>query len=122
MVKFFQFFDFIIYRHEDIVLSMANFKTITKVAISQAQALPYFLETNENLCIAMSCGYGKTLLYAIGAVTKVDTDKKYPQVLCVCSTYEAALQTALVLSRLSIFKDVKVGVASQEIGLAAKSK
>lgn len=92
------------------------------MAQSQAQALPYLLETNNNLCIAMSTGSGKTLLYAIAAVDKVDIHKKHPQVLCVCLSYEAAVQTADILHRVGIFKNIKVGLATQEIDLAAKSE
>lgn len=91
------------------------------MALSQAQVIPYLLETEENLCIAMSSGCGKTLIYAIGAITKVDRTKNKPQVLCVCVSYEAAIQTAKILNQIAIFTGVKVGLATNEIGYALKS-
>lgn len=120
-MKFFKSLKFIIYRHPDIV-SGIHAQNIGKVAKSQAQGLPYLLETNENLCIAMSTGTGKTLLYGIAAVSKVDIRKNHPQVLCVCATYEAAVQTAQILHQLSVFKNIQVGLATREIGLAARSE
>lgn len=118
----FTYFDFIVFRHKDIIVGIKHSNKIEKVAQSQAQALPYLLETNSNLCIAMSTGSGKTLLYAIAAISKVDTRKNHPQVLCVCHTYEAALQTAHILHRAAMFTHVEVGLVSQDIGLAAQSK
>lgn len=115
-------FQYIVFRHADIIAGIAGFKTITKVAQCQAQALPYMLETNENLCIQMMTGCGKTLLYGIGAITTVNKAKQEPQVLVVCVSYEAAVQTFHVLSRLAIFTGVTIGLATNEIGFASRSK
>lgn len=69
----------------------------------------------------MSTGCGKTLMYSIAAISKVDPEKNEPQVLCVCITYEAALVAFGILTQLAMFTPVNVGLASQEIGFASRS-
>ena len=51
-------------------------------------------------------------------LSRVDTDKSYPQVLCLSPTYELALQTGEVASRMSQFAPeltIRYAVRGEEI-------
>lgn len=122
LLDFYFDFSFFLCSDANIISGIMALKTISKVAITQAQALPYILEANANLSIAMTTGTGKTLLYGIAAISKVNVQNEKPQVLVVCATYEAAIQTQNVLARLAIFTGAKVGLATSEIGLASIRK
>lgn len=95
---------------------------ITNVSRCQAAILNRFLNTNENFAIAASHGSGKTMLYGIAAVNKVNLDIEKPQVLIICTTYEAAVQTSLVLCRIAMFTNVNVCLATKDMSVAAQSK
>lgn len=48
-------------------------------------------------------GTGKTAAFVIAMLSRVDTTKSYPQVLCLSPTYELAIQTGEVLAKMSQF-------------------
>lgn len=95
---------------------------ISNVSCCQAEILNRLLNTSENFAIAASYGCGKTLLYGIAAVNKVNTNVAKPQVLILCTTYEAAVQTANILSRIAMYTKVNVSLATKDMALARRSK
>lgn len=97
---------------------MASLRTISIANASRIQALalalPDILCGKKNKVIISSNGTGKTLLFAIAIVSHVDTQKDGPQVLCLDSTYEAAIQIANVLYHVAMLTSVKIGTALKD--------
>ena len=63
-------------------------------------------------------GTGKTAAFVLAMLSRVDTSKSYPQVLCLSPTYELALQTGEVASRMSQFAPelmIRYAVRGEEI-------
>lgn len=48
-------------------------------------------------------GTGKTAAFVLAMLSRVDSSKPYPQVLCLSPTYELAVQTGEVASKMSQF-------------------
>jgi ATP-dependent RNA helicase DDX19/DBP5 len=48
-------------------------------------------------------GTGKTAAFVLAMLSRVDSTKSYPQVLCLSPTYELAIQTGEVAARMSQF-------------------
>lgn len=45
-------------------------------------------------------GTGKTAAFVLAMLSRVDTSKNYPQVLCLSPTYELAIQTGEVAAKM----------------------
>lgn len=85
-------------------------KTMGISYLSEIQKISfqYLLNSDDNMCIVSDCGTGKTLLYSITAVNAVNTSNAKLQVLCICATYETAMQTANVFRQIAIYTLVKI--------------
>lgn len=69
--------------------------------------------------VVASPGLGKTIPYAIAAITKVDPALLYPQIICICATHEAATQTRRIFRRMVGYTQ---GFAQIDIGHAVQGK
>ncbi|XP_011301683.1 DEAD-box helicase Dbp80 [Fopius arisanus] len=68
----------------------------------QEMALPTLLADPPGNMIAQSqSGTGKTAAFVLAMLSRVDTTKPYPQVLCLSPTYELAIQTGEVAAKMS---------------------
>ncbi|XP_015123236.1 DEAD-box helicase Dbp80 [Diachasma alloeum] len=68
----------------------------------QEMALPTLLADPPGNMIAQSqSGTGKTAAFVLAMLSRVDTSKPYPQVLCLSPTYELAIQTGEVAAKMS---------------------
>lgn len=57
-------------------------------------------------------GTGKTAAFVLAMLSRVDTTKDYPQVLCLSPTYELAIQTGEVAAKMSRFcPEIKIKYA-----------
>lgn len=73
------------------------------------------LSTNpKRLVLSGAPGIGKTISSGIAIINHVDTTKNQVQVLCLCSTYESAIQTQNTLSQMAAFSGVSIGTAIQD--------
>lgn len=77
----------------------------------QFDLLSDWFKDERNMVIISSPGTGKTMTCGIAALSRVDTQKHYPQVLFLCATHEAASLTTKMLSQLALKSDVKIGSA-----------
>ena len=63
----------------------------------QETALPTLLaDPPQNMIAQSQSGTGKTAAFVLAMLSRVDTSKSYPQILCLSPTYELALQTKLM--------------------------
>jgi ATP-dependent RNA helicase DDX19/DBP5 len=70
----------------------------------QETALPTLLaDPPENMIAQSQSGTGKTAAFTLAMLSRVDTTKDYPQVLCLSPTYELAIQTGEVAARMAKF-------------------
>ncbi|XP_037956332.1 DEAD-box helicase Dbp80-like isoform X2 [Teleopsis dalmanni] len=77
----------------------AGFNRPSKI---QANALPLLLaDPPLNLVAQSQSGTGKTAAFVLAMLTRVDTDLDYPQVICMCPTYELAIQTGEICAKFS---------------------
>jgi len=61
-----------------------------------------------NLLAQSQSGTGKTAAFVLGMLSRVDTRKPYPQVICLSPTYELAIQTGELACRMAKFvPDIK---------------
>ncbi|XP_063989355.1 DEAD-box helicase Dbp80-like [Diachasmimorpha longicaudata] len=68
----------------------------------QEMALPTLLADPPGNMIAQSqSGTGKTAAFVLAMLSRVDTSKSYPQVLCLSPTYELAIQTGEEAAKMS---------------------
>lgn len=85
----------------------------------QETALPTLLaDPPQNMIAQSQSGTGKTAAFVLAMLSRVDTQKAYPQVLCLSPTYELALQTGEVASRMSQFAPeltIRYAVRGEEI-------
>ena len=85
----------------------------------QETALPTLLaDPPQNMIAQSQSGTGKTAAFVLAMLSRVDTNKNYPQVLCLSPTYELALQTGEVASRMSQFAPeltIRYAVRGEEI-------
>ncbi|KAF7285220.1 putative ATP-dependent RNA helicase Dbp80 [Rhynchophorus ferrugineus] len=93
-----------------------GFNTPSKI---QEAALPILLaDPPQNLIAQSQSGTGKTAAFVLAMLSKVDTSKKYPQVLCLSPTYELAIQTGEAAAYMAKFCpeiEMKFGVRGEEL-------
>ncbi|KAG7214189.1 hypothetical protein KM043_001535 [Ampulex compressa] len=79
----------------------------------QETALPTLLaDPPQNMIAQSQSGTGKTAAFVLAMLSRVDTSKEYPQVLCLSPTYELAIQTGEVAAKMSRFcRDIKLKYA-----------
>lgn len=56
-------------------------------------------------------GTGKTAAFVIAMLSRVDTTKNYPQILCLSPTYELAIQTGEVAAKIAQYSPIKLRYA-----------
>ncbi|XP_063913665.1 DEAD-box helicase Dbp80 [Zophobas morio] len=85
----------------------------------QETALPTLLANPpQNLIAQSQSGTGKTAAFVLAMLSRVDTSKKYPQVLCLSPTYELAIQTGEVAAHMAKFYpeiEMKYAVRGEEV-------
>ncbi|XP_075211502.1 putative ATP-dependent RNA helicase Dbp80 [Lycorma delicatula] len=70
----------------------------------QETALPTLLaDPPQNMIAQSQSGTGKTAAFVLAMLSRVDPLKRYPQVLCLSPTYELAIQTGEVASKMAQF-------------------
>ncbi|XP_058793590.1 DEAD-box helicase Dbp80-like isoform X2 [Phymastichus coffea] len=81
----------------------------------QEQALPILLANPPKNLIAQSqSGTGKTAAFTLALLSRVDSSKPYPQVLCLSPTFELALQTEKFIASLAKYlPDIKLILATK---------
>lgn len=79
----------------------------------QETALPTLLaDPPQNMIAQSQSGTGKTAAFVLAMLSRVDTSKSYPQVLCLSPTYELAIQTGEVAAKMAKFcPDIKLKYA-----------
>lgn len=84
----------------------------------QETALPALLaDPPQNLIAQSQSGTGKTAAFVLAMLSRVDPEKKYPQVLCLSPTYELAIQTGEVAAHMAKFMpeiEMKYAVRGEE--------
>ncbi|KOC68832.1 DEAD-box helicase Dbp80 [Habropoda laboriosa] len=90
----------------------------------QETALPTLLaDPPQNMIAQSQSGTGKTAAFVLAMLSRVDTAKNYPQVLCLSPTYELAIQTGEVAAKMSAFCNeikIKYAVRGEEISRGSK--
>ena len=85
----------------------------------QETALPTLLaDPPQNMIAQSQSGTGKTASFVLAMLSRVDSANSFPQVLCLSPTYELALQTGEVASRMSQFAPeltIRYAVRGEEI-------
>ncbi|XP_077286524.1 putative ATP-dependent RNA helicase Dbp80 [Arctopsyche grandis] len=70
----------------------------------QETALPTLLaDPPQNMIAQSQSGTGKTAAFVLAMLSRIDTAKPYPQVLCMSPTYELAIQTGEVAAKMAKF-------------------
>ncbi|XP_072333779.1 ATP-dependent RNA helicase DDX19A-like isoform X3 [Scyliorhinus torazame] len=79
----------------------------------QEAALPMMLaDPPQNLIAQSQSGTGKTAAFALAMLSRTDPKQQYTQCLCLCPTYELALQTGQVIEQMGVYcTDIRVGYA-----------
>lgn len=78
----------------------------------QETALPTLLaDPPQNMIAQSQSGTGKTAAFVIAMLSRVDTSKNYPQILCLSPTYELAIQTGEVAAKIAQFSPIKLRYA-----------
>lgn len=104
------------FRNPDLVCGLyaCGISNLTK---SQCEVLPSLIASPPLSAVVKSeMGSGKTLMIAAAAINRIDVSQNCPQVLCICCTFESALQTGITFARLGVYRNVKVGYALQRDG------
>ncbi|CAD1476007.1 unnamed protein product, partial [Heterotrigona itama] len=81
------------------------------------------LHLPQNMIAQSQSGTGKTAAFVLAMLSRVDTTKNYPQVLCLSPTYELAIQTGEVAAKMSAFCNeikIKYAVRGEEISRGSK--
>lgn len=65
----------------------------------------------QNMIAQSQSGTGKTAAFVLAMLSRVDTSKDYPQVLCLSPTYELAIQTGEVAAKMAQFCPIKIRFA-----------
>lgn len=85
----------------------------------QETALPTLLaDPPQNLIAQSQSGTGKTAAFVLAMLSRVNVNKKYPQVLCLSPTYELAIQTGEVAAHMAKFCpeiEMKYAVRGEEV-------
>jgi ATP-dependent RNA helicase DDX19/DBP5 len=68
----------------------------------QDVCLPILLKEKKNLIVHSQSGTGKTAIFAISMLSDIDTTTLQPQVLCLSPTFELAIQTGEIASKISV--------------------
>eukprot|EP00123_Amoebidium_parasiticum_P019592 comp27371_c0_seq1/m.47152 comp27371_c0_seq1/g.47152 ORF comp27371_c0_seq1/g.47152 comp27371_c0_seq1/m.47152 type:complete len:512 (-) comp27371_c0_seq1:388-1923(-) len=80
----------------------------------QETTLPMIVQKPPRDLLAQSqSGTGKTAAFSLGMLSRVETDKKYPQVICLSPTRELARQTHDVCSKMGQYMDIKILIGVQ---------
>ncbi|XP_078540031.1 ATP-dependent RNA helicase DDX25-like isoform X1 [Lissotriton helveticus] len=76
----------------------------------QEKALPMMLaDPAHNLIAQSQSGTGKTAAFVLAMLSRVKPEDEYPQCLCLCPTFELALQTGSVIEQMGKFcTEIKV--------------
>ncbi|XP_067006655.1 DEAD-box helicase Dbp80 [Anabrus simplex] len=92
----------------------------------QETALPTLLaDPPQNMIAQSQSGTGKTAAFVLAMLSRVDPTKDYPQVLCLAPTYELAIQTGEVATKMAQFcPEIKIryAVRGEEVQKGAKLK
>lgn len=90
----------------------------------QETALPTLLaDPPQNMIAQSQSGTGKTAAFVLAMLSRVDTTKNFPQVLCLSPTYELAIQTGEVAAKMAKFCPeikLKYAVRGEEIPRGTK--
>lgn len=90
----------------------------------QETALPTLLaDPPQNMIAQSQSGTGKTAAFVLAMLSRVDTSKNYPQVLCLSPTYELAIQTGEVAAKMAKFCPeikLKYAVRGEEVPRGTK--
>jgi len=90
----------------------------------QETALPTLLaDPPQNMIAQSQSGTGKTAAFVLAMLSRVNTDMKHPQVLCLSPTYELALQIGEVASKMSQFcpdLTIRYAVRGEEVARGSK--
>uniref|UniRef100_H2ZD65 RNA helicase n=1 Tax=Ciona savignyi TaxID=51511 RepID=H2ZD65_CIOSA len=66
----------------------------------QETALPLLLCNPPNMIAQSQSGTGKTAAFVLTMLSRLDTNKHYPQCICLSPTYELALQTGKAVEQM----------------------
>jgi len=90
----------------------------------QESALPTLLaDPPQNMIAQSQSGTGKTAAFVLAMLSRVNPDQNFPQVLCLCPTYELALQIGAVANSMSQFyPELKIRYAVRGEMIARGSK
>ena len=92
----------------DALLSSLNDAKFTEMTQVQAYSLPKILR-GEDVVVQAETGSGKTVAFALGLLSKLDTESFAPQALVLCPTRELAEQVAEAIRKLAkVMGNVKV--------------
>lgn len=92
----------------DALLSSLNEAKFTEMTQVQAYSLPKILR-GEDVVVQAETGSGKTVAFALGLLSKIDTESFAPQALVLCPTRELAEQVAEAIRKLAkVMGNVKV--------------
>jgi ATP-dependent RNA helicase DDX19/DBP5 len=90
----------------------------------QEMALPTLLaDPPQNMIAQSQSGTGKTAAFVLAMLSRVNTDLKHPQVLCLSPTYELALQIGEVASKMSQFcpdLTIRYAVRGEEVARGSR--
>lgn len=90
----------------------------------QETALPTLLaDPPQNMIAQSQSGTGKTAAFVLAMLSRVDSNKNYPQVLCLSPTYELAIQTGEVAAKMAKFCPeikLKYAVRGEELPRGSK--
>lgn len=90
------------------LLSSLNEAKFTEMTQVQAYSLPKILR-GEDVVVQAETGSGKTVAFALGLLSKLDTESFAPQALVLCPTRELAEQVAEAIRKLAkVMGNVKV--------------
>ena len=99
---------FIELKLNDALLSSLNDAKFTEMTQVQAYSLPKILR-GEDVVVQAETGSGKTVAFALGLLSKLDTESFAPQALVLCPTRELAEQVAEAIRKLAkVMGNVKV--------------
>lgn len=90
----------------------------------QETALPMLLaDPPQNMIAQSQSGTGKTAAFVLAMLSRVNPAQKWPQVLCLCPTYELAIQIGEVVDNMAQFyPDIKIRYAVRGEMLDRNSK
>lgn len=65
----------------------------------------------QNMIAQSQSGTGKTAAFVIAMLSRVDTSKDYPQIVCLSPTYELAIQTGEVAAKIAQHSPIRLRYA-----------